>query len=240
MLTQKTAHSGGFFMGESYWPVLRCTMPRHYDETVIDWCSLLGGSSVMEKEIDKRVERSRRLLVDALLTLMAQQPYHKISVANICQQSGVARPTFYLHFHSKDDLLRAYIEQMFVQFSEQIDPYLTKSLHADPMIATLMFRQWSDNAYFAKLLADIEALMLNEFKRYVARIIERFVTAHGLKISSEGRLGYVIDFLTGASFMVIVRWVRDDFPLPAEEMGTLYADLVRPGLLQFLLNTKQK
>lgn len=196
----------------------------------------------MEKEMDKRVERSRRLLIDALLELMAKQPYHKISVANVCQHSGVARPTFYLHFHSKDDLLRAYIEQMFVQFNEQIDPYLTQSLHADPMIATLMFRQWSDNAYFARLLvnADIEALMLNEFKRYVARIIERFVSVYDLPISNEGRLGYVVDFLTGASFMVIVRWVRDDFPLPAEEMGALYADLVRPGLLQFLLSTRVK
>ncbi len=191
----------------------------------------------MVQEQDKRVERSRRLLMESLLALMAEKPYARISVANICQHSGVARPTFYLHFGSKDDLLRGYIGRMFMDFYCQIDPYLTRSLDADPMIATLMFRQWSDNAEFARLLvqADVEALMLSEFKRYVRRVIERFVDAHQLAVADSGRLDYVIDFLTGASFMVIVRWIREDFPITAEEMGALYADLVRPGLLQVLL-----
>ena len=64
----------------------------------------------MSKELDKRVERSRRQLMTALLELMQQQPYRKISVAHICEHSGVARPTFYLHYGCKDDLLRGYIE----------------------------------------------------------------------------------------------------------------------------------
>ncbi|ASP38591.1 hypothetical protein CHH28_07840 [Bacterioplanes sanyensis] len=191
-------------------------------------------------EQDKRVERSRRLLMSSLLALMVEEPYSKISVARICQHSGVARPTFYLHFHGKDDLLRGYIGNMFADFYQQIDPYLTRSLDADPMIATLMFRQWSDNSEFSRVLlqADVEALILTEFSRYVRRIIERFVTVHQLPLKHSGQLDYVIDFLTGASFMVIARWIREDFPITAEEMGELYADLIRPGLLNVLLAGK--
>lgn len=191
-------------------------------------------------EQDKRVERSRRLLMSSLLALMVEEPYSKISVARICQHSGVARPTFYLHFHGKDDLLRGYIGNMFADFYQQIDPYLTRSLDADPMIATLMFRQWSDNSEFSRVLlqADVEALILTEFSRYVRRIIERFVTVHQLPLKCSGQLDYVIDFLTGASFMVIARWIREDFPITAEEMGELYADLIRPGLLNVLLAGK--
>ena len=91
-----------------------------------------------EKELDKRVERSRRLLIDALLTLMKDCPYSKISVAHIAEQSGVARPTFYLHFHSKDDLLIAYIDEMFEKFYAEIDGYITKSKDADPVIASII------------------------------------------------------------------------------------------------------
>ena len=191
----------------------------------------------MSKDVDKRVERSRRLLMDSLLELMAEKPYSKISVANICQHSGVARPTFYLHFHSKDDLLRGYIERMFLRFYAEVEPYLTASPNVDPLIAEIMFRQWSDNARFAKLLveADVEALMLSEFKRYVGRVMEGYIGAHASLMQDQTQVNYVIDFLTGASFMVIVCWIREDFPMSAKEMGTLYADLVRPGLLQVLL-----
>src|SRR5690554_8074593 len=88
----------------------------------------------MTKELDKRVERSRTLLLDALIALMHEYSYKKISVAQICQQSGVARPTFYLHFNSKDDLLRAFFEIMFTDFYAQVDEYLTKSPAAVPII----------------------------------------------------------------------------------------------------------
>lgn len=192
----------------------------------------------MVKEVDKRVERTRRLLMDSLLELMGEMPYSKISVANICQHSGVARPTFYLHFHSKDDLLSGYIERMFLQFYAEIEQHLTATPNVDPLIAEIMFRQWSENARFAKLLveADVEALMLSEFKRYVAKVMEKYISAHSVLVQDDSHVNYVIDFLTGASFMVIVRWIRDDFPIPPEEMGALYADLVRPGLLQVLVN----
>lgn len=189
-----------------------------------------------EKELDKRVERSRRLLIDALLELMKDRPYSKISVAHIAEQSGVARPTFYLHFHSKDDLLIAYIDEMFERFYEEIDQYITQRKDADPVIASIMFRQWSDNAEFAHLLVqkDIESLMLNQFKNYIERVVERFMTAHSIK-NQAGLLPYVVDFLAGASFMVITRWVREGMVETPEVMGELYASLVRPGLLAVLL-----
>ncbi|UZK02884.1 TetR/AcrR family transcriptional regulator [Venatoribacter cucullus] len=194
----------------------------------------------MSKELDKRVERSRRQLMTALLELMQEQPYRKISVAHICEHSGVARPTFYLHYRSKDDLLRGYIESMFLQFYEQVDEYLTSTPDADPIIAEIMFRQWSERADIARLLVkdDIEALMLSEFKRYVDRIMQRFISAHKVPVRDTSLLPYVVDFLAGASFMVIVRWIKDDFPVDAKEMGSLYANLVRPGLLQVLLSGK--
>jgi AcrR family transcriptional regulator len=192
-----------------------------------------------EKELDKRVERSRRLLIDALLELMKDRPYSKISVAHIAEQSGVARPTFYLHFHSKDELLIAYIDEMFEKFYAEIDEYITQRKDADPVIATIMFRQWSDNAVFARLLVqdDIDSLMLSQFKNYIARVVERFMTAHSIK-NKGGLLHYVVDFLAGASFMVITRWVREGLVETPEVMGELYASLVRPGLLTVLLSGK--
>ena len=194
----------------------------------------------MAKELDKRVERSRALLMDALLDLMRSQPYSKISVAQICEHSQVARPTFYLHYRSKDDLFRGYIEVMFLEFYEQTEKHFTQTPKADPIIGEIMFRQWSDNRELAKLMAtdEVEGLLLNEFKRYVERIMQRYISVHNLPIQNTPLLPYIVDFIAGASFMVIMRWIKDDFPVDAQRMGQLYANLVQPGLLQIMLNGK--
>lgn len=194
----------------------------------------------MAKELDKRVERSRQALMDALIELMKQQPYSKISVARICTVSGVARPTFYLHYGSKDDLLRGYIEVMFNNFYAQVDEYLTKTPDTDPIIGEIMFRQWSDNADVARLMiaAEVDSIILNEFRVYVQRVMDRYIKAHQLSIAGSTVLPYVTDFIAGATFMVIVRWIKDDFPIDATMMGQLYANLVQPGLIQVMLSGK--
>lgn len=193
-----------------------------------------------EKDIDRRVERSRRLLTQTLLSLMAEKPYSKISVANICEKSGVARPTFYLHFGSKDDLLRFYIEQMFTEFAEQIDPILASSPSVKPEISVIMFRQWQKYSDQAKLFVatDVEAILLNEFKLYVGKTIQRYMEVHKLSLSESSPIKYVIDYLAGASFSMIVRWIKEDFKESPEEMAELYANLSRPGLVQVLMSGK--
>lgn len=193
------------------------------------------------KELDKRVERSRQALMNALTELMREHAYSKISVAQICAHSGVARPTFYLHYSSKDDLLRGFIEVMFNNFYQQVHGHLIKSPDTDPIIGEIMFKQWSDNADLAKLMvnADVESLMLNEFKRYVNRVFEFYIKTHNPPIKHNSTLlPYVTDFITGATFMVIVRWIKDDFPVDATTMGNLYANLIRPGLLQVMVSGK--
>lgn len=47
---------------------------------------------------EPRALRSRRLLVDALLGLLAERPLEELSVAELCRRAGVNRATFYGHW----------------------------------------------------------------------------------------------------------------------------------------------
>jgi SOS response regulatory protein OraA/RecX len=62
--------------------------------------------------------------------------------------------------------LSAHIDAMFEQFYTEIDGYITQRKDANPIIATIMFSQWSDDAEFARLWiqSDIDSLMLGQFK----------------------------------------------------------------------------
>ena len=56
---------------------------------------------------DPRILRSRRMLLDALDSLLTQKPYQDISIQEIADQSTLSRGTFYLHYPDKDALLKA-------------------------------------------------------------------------------------------------------------------------------------
>lgn len=56
-------------------------------------------------EADPRVKRTRKLMVDAFFTLMAEKGFHAISVQDIAEQATVNRATFYTHFEDKFALL---------------------------------------------------------------------------------------------------------------------------------------
>lgn len=55
--------------------------------------------------MDPRVIRTRQLLRDALVELIDEQGYEKITVQDITKRATLNRATFYLHFRDKLDLL---------------------------------------------------------------------------------------------------------------------------------------
>lgn len=64
----------------------------------------MSGNSHDEPIADRRIRRTRRALVDALLELMSEVPLNEITVKMVCDRADVGRSTFYTHFETKDDL----------------------------------------------------------------------------------------------------------------------------------------
>jgi len=61
------------------------------------------------KEIgkDRRIEKTRRVLHNALISLMKRKEYRSITIQEIIDEADVGRSTFYTHFEDKDALLLA-------------------------------------------------------------------------------------------------------------------------------------
>ncbi|MBF6171744.1 TetR/AcrR family transcriptional regulator [Nocardia blacklockiae] len=59
----------------------------------------------MTEPADRRVRRTRRALHEALIGLMLERGYARVTVQDILDRADVGRSTFYAHFRNKDDLL---------------------------------------------------------------------------------------------------------------------------------------
>lgn len=64
---------------------------------------------------DPRVKRTRKLLLDALVELMAEKSFQSITVQDVAERATVNRATFYAHFEDKFALLDALMHGWFQQ-----------------------------------------------------------------------------------------------------------------------------
>jgi AcrR family transcriptional regulator len=65
------------------------------------------------EKIDPRVKRTRKLIVDAFVSLQAEKSFDDITIQDIAERATVNRATFYAHFQDKYALLDSIIHDGF-------------------------------------------------------------------------------------------------------------------------------
>jgi AcrR family transcriptional regulator len=63
--------------------------------------------------MDRRIQRTKDSLQQALFELIQQKPYEDIQIQEITDTANTARITFYRHYGTKDDLLLDCLEQIY-------------------------------------------------------------------------------------------------------------------------------
>lgn len=81
------------------------------------------------EKLDPRVKRTQQLLQKALIELLKEKEFHKITVQDITQHAGVNRATFYDRFEDKFALLNACVKEDFqTRLDAKIPPEAVLSL----------------------------------------------------------------------------------------------------------------
>lgn len=188
------------------------------------------------KNEDPRVIRTKALIIKSLVKLTSETPYKKIKIQDITQNAEIARQTFYLHYKSKDAVLIDYINGVFDDFYEDIEQYIIDSPEPGEIISWNLFNQWQQHAEFAKLIiaADVEHLVIKSFRNYITRVMGLYIRNHSMPLNDPEALGFIVDYLAGASWLVLQRWVASDFKYPLDKLSKLYSELSRPGLLSVI------
>ncbi|MEO8609091.1 MAG: helix-turn-helix domain-containing protein [Chloroflexota bacterium] len=118
------------------------------------------------EKTDRRIGRTRSLLQNALMELVAEKGYYAVKIQDIIDRANVGRTTFYAHFESKQELFAAaHIHVMARPFS--LDDVLAPeppptllwqfqfALESRPLLLELA--QGDDIAYFNRYMANCVA-----------------------------------------------------------------------------------
>ncbi|MDG6896247.1 hypothetical protein A6A20_11630 [Volucribacter amazonae] len=76
---------------------------------------------------DLRIIKTHQHIRQALVSLLAEQDYHSISVQAIIERAMVNRSTFYQHYQGKDDL----VAKMIADFKQEYADIVQQRLHTE-------------------------------------------------------------------------------------------------------------
>lgn len=174
------------------------------------------GAAAESRAMDPRPARTRARLFAALLELIQEQRWERITVRQILERAEVGRSTFYAHFDNKFDLLVAEIPSLTVTIAESdgqpdLLPLFVHVEEMGPVIRPLM-RQ--------PLLGEI----MDTFQRRLAVAWYEHLADADL---TESRRILVAEMLAGGLLSVARRWLADGCAPPATEIAAVCAADVR-------------
>jgi AcrR family transcriptional regulator len=187
-----------------------------------------------QENLDRRVQRTRRLLQEALLELILEKGYDRITVQNIIDRADVGRSTFYTHYLDKKDLLESGLEPL----RQELGQHLAGEDRAEgsewlllPSLA--LFRHTGQHHDLYKAMiggkgTDIVIKAMDEALGAHARAhLDELIAERG---SPSVPAHLIVTHLVGALQALLTWWLDSDMPYSPEAMHDIYRQMAIPAV----------
>ena len=178
--------------------------------------------------LDRRIQRTRQLLRDALISLILEMGYDSVRVQDITERANLGRATFYLHYRDKEELLVKSLQAICDDLAER-----ARNGESGISIGLIAFQHAAENRdlYQAILGAKGPSAITRRVREYVTKDAlarSRQDMAGGVKSAVPSEI--VSNFLIGALIGLIDWWLEDDMPYSAEYMADVFHRLAATAL----------
>jgi AcrR family transcriptional regulator len=189
-----------------------------------------------ERNTDRRIHRTRRLIRDAFSELMEEKGFEAITVTDITKKADINRGTFYLHYQDKYDLLEQSEDEILNEIQEiTISVFQTIDLSNFPVtdkpfpFVIKVFEYFQENAMFLKAILGPKGTL--SFRLKLKEVFLKnlsFIQKHKQKsvlVPEE----YFISYVAGAHIGVFQQWLEGGMKETPEEMALFLSKLTGMG-----------
>ena len=176
--------------------------------------------------MDTRQQKTRRAIYAAFTKLLETRSYSSLTVQEIIDAADIGRSTFYAHFETKDDLLKALCKDIFDHvFSDEPGCEKTHDFsqrHQDTRdrITHVLYHLRDNRGYLRGILASESGdVFMRFFKEYLAVLFENV----GEKGSADIPRDYVLNHMV-CDFAETVRWWMRYDSYSAEEIAGFFME----------------
>ena len=162
--------------------------------------------------MDRRQRKTRDAIFTALIALLSKKEFAKITVGEIIDRADIGRATFYSHFETKDDLIKALCEELFCHIFDAANNEHHAHQHifdCEPpesvFLHLLRHLQKNDNHILDLLSSQNNDLFLRHFKQSLQTLIEHQLPLFAFKKSEQLPEDFWMNHIT-STFVDTVQW----------------------------------
>jgi AcrR family transcriptional regulator len=185
-----------------------------------------------DKNEDRRIQRTRKLLQDALLALILEKNYEDLTVQDVIDRANVGRSTFYAHFQDKEALLLSEFET----FQTLFEHHLLSQPATDTSpwsLSLVMFQHAQSNRQLYTALAGKQggSPALAYLQKYLSTLLrahlkQQITKKEPAQIPPE----ILAHYLVSAFMSLLTWWLDNNLPYTAERMNDMFCQLTKPGV----------
>jgi AcrR family transcriptional regulator len=181
-------------------------------------------------KMDRRSERTRRMLGAALLSLLQEKRYEDITVQDLLERADIGRSTFYAQYYDKDDLLTSQMEYVVMAMSKSIDRESGEPENPFPVLALLqhIYEQRHRNMIPSLLRGRGGELVMEGLQIALTQRAEQYwrqqLSFHG----DEKLLAITIQAGVWAFLGVLRWWIDQDMKIPPERLNAYFQQIIVP------------
>ncbi len=187
--------------------------------------------------MDRRQQKTRAAIFTALSTLLAKKGYSKITVQEIIDTANIGRTTFYTHFETKDDLLKALCEELFGHIIDSAsDRTHTHGLYSDKAAPESIFchllqhLQEDENNILELLSCESSGLFLRYFKDSLNELMQNRFVNQNRKSNTDIPQDFLVNHLSGSFVEMVLWWITGQMKQTPEELDRYFRAVIEPVL----------
>ncbi|MFT3966140.1 MAG: TetR/AcrR family transcriptional regulator [Sphingobium sp.] len=175
----------------------------------------------MSTSLDARMQRSRRVLRDALLALLEEKPFDQITVREITARAKVGYATFFRHYASKDALLHDLASGQISDLLDMAVPVLFVANSRESCRAMCAYIHERRTLWSALLTGGAASTVREEFIRQA-----RLLASRTRKKSSWLPRDLSIVWSTGSVIDVLAWWLSQKDACTVEQIAEIIDRLI--------------
>jgi len=174
--------------------------------------------------MDRRQKKTRKAVFEAFTSLLEKKSYSNISVQEIIDAANIGRSTFYAHFETKDELLRALCTEIFEHvFSDDLHKEDTHDFSSgkkdiESEITHILYHLNDSRPYIKSILScESGEMFMKFFKEYLVELFSGELDKHSFDVPQEYMLNHMV-----CDFAETVRWWMKHEQYSAEDISRFF------------------
>ena len=168
------------------------------------------------------------MLVEALLALILEKGYARITVQDILDRADVGRSTFYAHFRDREALLVACFDNLRDELRQEVGATTPGASPPDPVRpAAAIFAHAHRRRPVYRALCGRQggSIVLGHLHGLVRELLQEQLQPHVAGGGPDVPAEVVAEFHASATVGLLSWWVRRDFPYEPSELTDMYRRL---------------